>query len=52
MSTKVETLESELRDKDSEHSDKLRVLTEDYETKTALLNERLESLRATYEAEK
>jgi len=52
MSTKVETLESEIREKDSDYAEKLRSLALDYESKTVLLNDKLESLKASHEAEK
>ena len=52
MSAKIETLEASLVEKDSQHADKVRGLSEEHETKTAALTERLESLKATYEAEK
>lgn len=42
MTTKVETLETELSGLESQQAEKLRELTEDYEIKMTALNEKLE----------
>ena len=42
MTTKVETLETELSGLESQQAEKLRELTEDHEIKMTALNEKLE----------
>ena len=52
MTAKVEGLETELADKESVHTEKIRSLTEDHEGKMSTLNERIEELNFTFEKEK
>ena len=52
MSSRVETLESELAEKDSQQAEKLRANSEEHEAKTVALTEKLEQLKASFEAEK
>ena len=52
MSAKVESLEAKLQEKDVEFAEKLRSLTEEHETKQATLTDKLDSFKASFEAEK
>ena len=52
MTSKAETLEGQLAEKDSQQAEKLRNLSDENESKTAALTDKLEHLKATFEAEK
>ena len=45
-------LETELAEKDGQHAEQVKALTDDYHEKEASLNEKLEQLRASFESER
>ena len=52
LTGKVANLESEIEEKENSHSEKMRYLTDDHEVKLAELNEKLDIMKETFEAEK
>ena len=52
MTAKVEGLEAQISDKENQHSEQVRSLTVEHETKSKALNEKLEQAKENFETEK
>ena len=52
MTAKVENLEAQLTEKETQSADKMRSLSEEHSTKMNALNEKLEQMKETFEDEK
>ena len=52
LTAKVESLEASLAEKDAVHAEQMRALAEEHEAKVSLLNQKLETLKETFDAEK
>jgi len=52
MTTKVESLEASLAEKDSVHTNKINSLTDEYESVIRNLTEKIEQANASFESDK
>ena len=52
LTTKVASLESEMKEKENSYTDKLKTLSLDHDQQITTLNEKIEIMKQTFEAEK